>query len=93
MLPNELLTLRGQVYAALGVYHQAAGVYWDAFSKGSPPEGLADTVRASATSLDQALTALLNYLHRHEPGEGKDQQIQRASRLQELLHHELELLD
>ena len=96
MVYDDLLALRGRVYEALGIYHQAMGAYWDAISQAFPPERvapIADLVRATGSQLDQALTALLAYLRQLEPSADNDQQMQRASRLLELLDHELDLLE
>ena len=96
MISDDLLVLRREMYEALSVYHQAMGAYWDAISNGLARVDvtpLADLVRATGSQLDHALTALLAYLRQVEPSDDTDQQIQRASRLQELLHHELTLLE
>jgi hypothetical protein len=66
MIPDALLILRRQMYDAWGVYHQALATYWNAISKRHPPENViqvTDNVRITGALLDQALNALLQYLH------------------------------
>jgi hypothetical protein len=96
MIPERLFALREQMYEAWGIYHQALGAYWSAINQRYPPESVrlaADLVRTTGASLDQALSVLLSYLRQMEPGEGTGREIQHASRIQELLSYEMELLE
>ena len=95
LIPEPLLLLRGEMYAALGVYHQALAAYWNAISQGAAPDSMTQVISDVAITgarLDTALSALLQHLRTMEPIAGTDQEIQRAVRLQALLHEELSLM-